>query len=117
MGKDFSDATEAACARLEAIMGGQHDAIVDFRTMQLAFVGLDIDREQFTEIADSVSEEYGTPVITALAQALESETGRFELGYIVGQRLSSALAGAFSLGVLCGELHREATIKREATSE
>jgi hypothetical protein len=117
MGEDFSDATEAAMDRLEALMTGEHRAVVDFRRMQLAFVGLDIDRHQFSDVASSVSLEYGTPVIEALAEALHAEASHFQVGYVVGQRLSAALSGAFAMGVLVGELHREQTIKKEATSE
>jgi hypothetical protein len=113
----FSQATEAAINRLDALMDGEAQAIVDFGTMQLAFVGLDIDRETFSDIAGTVSLEYGSPVIDTLAECLRAEADHFQVGYVVGQRLSAALSGAFAMGVLVGELHREQTIKREAASD
>jgi hypothetical protein len=53
----------------------------------------------------------------AAINRLDAEADHFQVGYVVGQRLSAALSGAFAMGVLVGELHREQTIKREATSD
>jgi hypothetical protein len=118
MGDGFRDACDAAADRLEALIGnGDEDATFDMEDMRLLFVGLDVDRDSYRDIAHTIEAEYGTPVIETLAEALEADHDRFALGYIVGRRLSEALRGAFTLGVLIGELHRESTIKREATSD
>ena len=117
MREDFTAATEAACARLDALMDGEQAATMDFEQMALAYVGLDVDPQAFRHTAGDVSLHFGEPVIDALSDALRAQAGHFDIGYIVGQRLSAALSGAFALGVLVGELHRESTIKREAASD
>ena len=112
MPEHFSEAVDAACDRIEAVLGGAA-GVAAFERMRLAFVGLDIDHDEYREVSDRVSLRYGEPVIQALGEALAADSDHFAVGYHVGRRLSQALAGAFAMGVLAGELHRERTIRDE----
>lgn len=112
MPERFSEAVDAACDRIEAVLAGEA-GVASLEQIRLAFVGLDIDHREYRDVSDRVALYYGEPVIQALAEALTAESEHFQVGYVVGHRLSQALAGAFAMGVLAGELHRERTIRDE----
>lgn len=111
MPEGFAVAVEAACDRLEALLGEDERAVIGYEHVRLAFVGFDIDHEHFRSIADEIGVQYGTPVIDTLADALNEDASHFQIGYLVGQRLAQALNGVYTLGVLCGELHREQEVQ------
>jgi hypothetical protein len=120
----LAEALEALTGRLEALTGdGTIYAGRD--RLALAFVGLDLDVGELIDTGTHVIDPYAASIISASTEAWErldtdeemTAADVFSVGAGYGQHVGRNILGAFCVGVLLGELHRQRTIEREATSD
>jgi hypothetical protein len=115
-------ALEAADQRLSALLGGE-TAQVGPQEIALMFVGLDMDAPELLSIGRDAVADYSANIIRAAIaawEALDEGDGDpmevFAAGARFGSLVDAQTLGAFVIGVLLGELHRQKAIEREATS-
>lgn len=113
----------AANERIAAATGqdpeGGVNARVSDSVARLAFSGLDVDTDELREMTVAAAGDYATALepgflhaVDAVARA-EDPGEVLQAGYEYSRDLMSALMGAMTIGVLVGELHRQAEHDRE----